>query len=68
MTHAIPKIRIQIETECAECEGSGKVTGLREENNHASAYETECDSCDGSGWQTEYISLNELKEILESGE
>jgi DnaJ-class molecular chaperone len=56
------KYRIQIEVSCDQCDGQGEVPDPN------GSLPIECLSCDGTGYQTAYISLGELKDLLDSGE
>lgn len=58
------KYRIQIEMTCDECDGKGKIPAVV----CSEVGELQCSGCEGTGWQQEYASLDELKEILESGD
>lgn len=54
------KYRIQIEETCPDCDGDGKVAATATPEG-----ECDCDMCDGTGWVIEYVSLPNLKDLID---
>lgn len=62
MKHKNKEMRIPVEETCEECKGSGKHSF---KDTDEKTQEFVCSACDGEGYQQFYVTLKQLKTMLE---
>ena len=60
-------VKVQILTQCEDCEGEAYLPVDEEESNTGEAYmrHEPCSKCQGSGKQTKWVSLREFADLLD---